>query len=216
MLYCAHKREVTTMGAHNETRTYIGLTERQVTKQWRADRAEAEYEDGHGAYAGTIATMHGDPDFFDQRKSSQREAEEFCLDKHDKWSAPIACSFLVAAKPSTRDQNRMAKAEKKFTAAGNALDEAAGKIYNEFFAAKSQMVGCKGCGSRLNREKLRKICRVDLLCPLCRQSLLSPTAQKRITRLKEKKAAAQAAVTEARKPKPSKKIGWVVGGWAAC
>lgn len=206
------------MGASDCVNTYPNMTEAQVRKVWEQDQEAAEHEYGHGAYSGTIATMHGAPNFYDNRLATQDEAYQFCIDKHEKWDAAIACSYLMAVPLGKRDETRIAKAEKKVEVADDNLNTAWKKIRAAFLATKSKNVGCGGCGSSLNRVKL---CEYSFgrpkwnLCPLCQNNLLSATAHDRLAKLQEKLLAAQAAIIEARKPKPGKKVGWCVGGWAA-
>jgi len=203
------------MGASDLVRTYNEMTQSQVEKIWRNDWEDAGHEDGFGSYSGSIATMRGKPIFHDRRFPTKREAYEFCLDKHEKWSAPIACSFYIPREPTKGDLARIKKAEEKVAAASASLSTALRKAREAFFQQKSKNVGCKGCKSSLNREKLNEMRLNPLKCPLCKTDLLTATTRAKLAALQTKLENARAAEAAARIIAPSKKIGWCVGGWAA-
>ena len=81
--------------------------------------------------------------------------------------------------------------------------------------AKSPLIGCRNsmCQSKINRKYITQ----DGACPLCRQKLLSPTAQNRIAIVGNKIAKAKKDLRNY-KPTQSKSATtevWVIGGWCS-
>jgi hypothetical protein len=226
------------MGAHDYVGTLKG-DQKAVKKAWEQIVEDDRYESGEGAYAGNATTMHGRITFYDRRLDSESEAHEFCLDKHEKWSGPVAVSFYLPAEPTEADKRRQKKAHDKFVATEQKRIDSLNKIQAAFINRKSKLIACKGCDSRLSRKHVveaRGLRPGSLafngwgdapetygwtnetnfpLCPLCKTDLMSETDRKRINALIEKGKQAQAAFAEAQGAKPSKKVAWAVGGWAA-
>lgn len=228
------------MGAHDYIVTIRETDQSKVTKAWNAQVEEDAYESGQGGYAGNATTMRGRITFYDRKLASEDEAREFILDKHNKWEGPIACSFLLPAEPTERDKARKAKAVEHFEAVEARQFACVQSIVQSFIERSSAFVGCKGCQSKLSHEKLKakvttgreakweRGCNYDgvlrtrtftmptlPVCPLCNTSLLSETDLGRIKGHEEKVKAERAKLDEALADKPSDKIAWAVGGWAA-
>jgi len=224
------------MGAHDYICTYKEADESKVRKLWEEQVEDDRCESGGGSYAGNATTMHGKVRFRDKRLASETEAHDWLLEHHEKWEAPLACSFYLPEEKGKREQSAVAKAEAKQVTVEEARLEVAQKIQAAFVERKSKLVACKGCGSRLSQEHLTRGWRKGNLqfnqrgdvktfafaslpslpaCPLCKADLLSESDQKRLATHAAKCEAAKQAVVEANKPKPGKKIGWCVGGWAA-
>jgi len=159
--------------------------------------------------------MRGRPAFFDRKLGSEDEAREFVLERHNKWEAAVAVSFYLPAKEGVRDKARVEKARTKAREAQAARSAGHKKAWEAFTGAKSGFVGCKGCKSKLSRSHIKQT-HLGVVCPLCSSPLLSATVTARLAALKGKAEKAEKAVREARAPKPSKKLGWAIGGWAAC
>jgi hypothetical protein len=216
------------MGAHDYTICYNESDQDKIRTLWDRQVEEDRMESGGGAYAGNATTLSGLINFHDRRLASEDEANEYVLDKHRKWSGPIACSFLIATEFSDRDRARIKKALDKVRGLESKQYNLALSIVKAFIARKSELVGCKGCGSRLAHDRLAGPLNRGSIsdsyvilpsvpyCPLCKVSLLSKTDQKRMKLAADKVKTAWSEHKKTSKPKPSKKIGWCVGGWAAC
>ena len=204
------------MGAHDYIVTFHEADESKVRKLWEQKVEDDRFEHGADPYNGTSTTMRGQVKFYDRRCASKGDAQEFILGRHEKWGAPIACSFFL---PAEMDKHATARADlcrEKLDKVSVKLIEANRKVRAEFAAAKSKLVACKGCGSRMSREHLLKVLdRKPIRCPLCDGDLLSETFRKKQALLTDNVKRAQDELNEALRPKPSTKIGWCVGGWAA-
>lgn len=216
------------MGAHDYTVTYDFYDKTKVKKAWESLYEEDSYESGSGAYAGNATTMGDCPQFYDKAFASRKEARRWVLDNHQKWGQPYACSFYLPKETSAAKQKRIDKAKQKLDdAKKNKLDWMNAEI-DSFSSRKSAFIGCKCCGSKLSRDWMSKGWSKGRqsnyywgfpslpTCPVCKESLLSETAKTRLERLNQKVLDAEAALEKAEAPEPSKKLGWVVGGWAAC
>jgi hypothetical protein len=216
------------MGANSYVVTLEG-DKKKVEKAWDRIVENDRYESGEGAYAGNATTMDGSITFYDRRLASYNEAYEFCLDKHDKWCGPVAVSYYLPAEQGKRDKAREEKAKAKAQAAFDKAYAVVAKANDGVRNRKSKLIGCRHCGSKLSKEHYIAKPRVEQLfnnpvgyktcstfaCPICFKVLLSETMVKRIEGHKAKIEEARLALREAQKPKPSKKIAWAVGGWAA-
>ena len=107
----------------------------------------------------------------------------------------------IAVKFRKVEENRDLQA--KACAAWAAYHEAEKAVVAKSF--KAQLVGCKKCGSRLNREYLK-----SNYCPLCGTDMRSETELHRIQRLREKAEAAEKKITEAQRKSKKGKVYWLV------
>lgn len=81
------------------------LTESQLKTKFSEYKGEQEYEHGHGAYNGTLATTHG----LDVEKKcfqTEREAHDYIADNTSKWGNARAVQF--------KDAKTVAKKEPTF------------------------------------------------------------------------------------------------------
>jgi hypothetical protein len=218
------------MGAHDYTITVRKAERSAVKKAWEEAVESDRHESGGGSYAGNATTFNGPVRFVDRKVASRREAADLVLEKHDKWDGPVAVSFYLPAESGKRAQAKAARAKDKLVAAMKKKLEVCQQINAAFASRKSKLVSCKTCGSKLSREHLTRKLRKggfdhsagtycdypnQPICPLCKISLLSETDQKRIDAHTKKVTEADNAHHAASQPSPSKKLGWVVGGWAA-
>ena len=216
------------MGAHDYIITCKTNDQSEISKLWALQQEEDEYESGRGAYAGNSTTMWGAIRFIDARCASENEARELCLDKHEKREAPIAVSFYLPAEKTKRDGQTWDKAVATYDKLWEKAKAIIVKANDAFRARKSKMIGCSSCGSRLNKERYlaNQTCAVVLrnrmgntlntfACPVCKAALVSETVLKRTKVYEPKLTVAKERIDDLRKPTPSKKVAWVVGGWAA-
>lgn len=215
------------MGAHDYTVTYTFYDKSKVKSSWGSLCEEDAYDSGSGAYAGNATTMGKNPQFYDKAFDSEAEAYQWVMDNHRKRGQPYACSFYLPKETSTAKQKRIDKAKEKLNAAKRKKLDWMNAEIDSFASRKSAFIGCKCCGSKLSRDWMSKEWtkgRQSIYywgfpamptCPICKESLLSETAKGRLERLNQKVLEAEGALKKAEAPEPSKKLGWVVGGWAA-
>jgi hypothetical protein len=206
------------MGAHDYTRYYDFYSRAKVVKAWDELVEEDMRESGSGAYAGNSTTMNGNIEFYDSRLASLDKAIDYVLDKHEKWTNPVACSFYLPSELTANQKARSDKAREAYYLLQGKVAESQKKIINDFYNRKSKMVGCPKCESRLNLAFLRSSSYLTRRpgCPLCKAPLLSQTAQDRYDALSSKLEKENKKCIALSTPKASKSLGWVVGGWAAC
>ena len=61
-----------------------------VKSQVAALYEQAQYDHGHDPYNGTISTMGDEPIFLNEEAEDVNAAYDILLEKHEKWSAPLA------------------------------------------------------------------------------------------------------------------------------
>jgi|ETNvirenome_6_85_1030632.scaffolds.fasta_scaffold00371_11 hypothetical protein len=224
------------MGAQSYTVTYSFSDKEKVSQAWKSLCENDARESGSGAYAGNSTTMGGHVNFYNKLFSSEEEAYEWVLDNHQKWGDPYACSFYIPKTPGERAEKKSKRAQEKLVQEEKKKVDWMNNEVQTFLGRKSELVSCKCCGSKLSRKHLADVRFTSLgthltyvnqfgpgpvygklpKCPLCSYSLISDTAQKKYKRLTERVSKAKKDWEESLKPSPSKKVGWVVGGWAAC
>lgn len=216
------------MGSHDYIVSYEVEDQKKVKKLWDRLVEEDRDESGGGAYAGNATTMHGKIRFHNLRCSTKDEASEIVLNKHDKWDGPVAVSYYLPVEKGQRDKNRVAKAVETYDKLWEKAKAILVKANAAFRERKSKMIGCSGCGSRLSKEHYLNNQTVHSIlnsrdgtelntfaCSVCKAVLISDTVAKRVAAYEPKLKAASNAINGAREPKPGKKLGWCVGGWAA-
>ena len=205
------------MGAHDYTRTYYVYGKVKVRDSWDELVDYEAVESGTGAYAGNSTTMGKNIGFYDLKLESEDKAKDYILEKHEKWTAPIACSFYLPSRLSAKQEIRKDKAKEAYLLLQTKISESKKKIINDFYNRKSKLVGCPKCESRLSLAFLKRgsFPTSPPACPLCKESLLSKTSQDRLVALNSKLKKEDKKCIELSTPKASRNLGWVVGGWAA-
>lgn len=223
------------MGAHSYTVTYRFSSREKVSSNWASLCEEDAYESGSGAYAGNATTMGKHVRFYDKLFSSEEEAYNWVIHNHQKWGDPYACSFYLPKTAGERAKAKIQHAKEKLVQEKKKKMEFMNEEIKAFLGRSSQFVGCKSCGSKLSRKHFANSRFTSLgshsvyrdgnyftqygrlpKCPLCSHSLISNSANAKLVKLNERVEKAERALQEAEKPSPSKDVGWVVGGWAAC
>lgn len=83
------------MGAEFNCRVYPDtLNKNGILEKWRTAVDVSRHEDGH-SYSGAIGMLRGDPEWQDKQFNSREDAEDYLCDKHEKWSGPLAVSFVT-------------------------------------------------------------------------------------------------------------------------
>lgn len=223
------------MGAFSYTVNYEFDSKEKVSAAWERLCEEDAYESGSGAYSGNATTMGKNVRFNDKRFSCQEDAYQWVIKNHQKWDDPLAASFYLPKEPVKKDLEKIKRAKQKLMEEELKKVEWMNKQVQLFIGGASQLVGCKGCGSKLNRKSFSNLKFTSLgnqsiysngtyhtswgrlpICPLCNHSLLSNSANAKLEKLNNQIEKAKKVLDDAQRPRPSKKIGWVVGGWAAC
>ncbi len=220
------------MGAELYLMTYSKDSRDAVQSAWNRQVEEDSYESGSGAYAGNATTLGRIIDWRNRMLPSQRDAEQFISKNQQKWDGPMACSFYLPAKDSSRKQAKIEKAKEKLIARQTKKYDFMLQSLNSFRNRKAALVGCKCCGSKLSLEYISKELRDGSrpsstpyswttyptlpLCAVCRTPLFSASTMERIKKLTLSVEEAEKVLKEAERPTPSKSVGWVVGGWASC
>ncbi|NBW41249.1 hypothetical protein EBR25_09640 [bacterium] len=178
--------------------------------------------------AGNATTMGKHVNFYNKLFSSEEEAYNWVINNHRKWGSPYACSFYLPKASGERAKAKIQRAKEKLMQEKKKKMEFMNEEVKAFLGRSSELVGCKGCGSKLSRKHFASSRFTSLgshysinygrlpECPLCSHPLLSNSAKAKLVKLNERVEKAEKALEEAQKPAPSKEIGWVVGGWAAC
>ena len=134
------------------------------------------------------------------------------IEKHDHRAYDQLAVRYNATKDEFKPSAKFLNAKEREKNAREAYKNLTDKINADFFGAKSEYVGCKGCGSKLSRKHLS-----HPTCPLCKNSLLSETASTRLSRsfdkIKDSKKKADDAWKADEKRRKKGKIGdvrWLV------
>lgn len=223
------------MARSSYTVTYEFSSREKVSSAWASLCEEDAYESGSGAYAGNATTMGRNVRFYDKLFSSEEEAYEWVISNHRKWGDPYACSFYLPKASGERAKIKIQWLQEKLIQEEKEKVDWINDEVQTFLERSTQFVGCKSCGSKLSRKHFSSSRFTSLgkqrvyssggrltsygklpECPLCSHSLLSNSASAKLVKLNERVEKAKKALEEAQKPSPSKEIGWVVGGWAAC
>ena len=198
------------MGSSFNYRTYTGTREYAI-KRWNSDVEDAEYESGHGGnYTGSISELGRGFTEVGKIFKNEDEAVEYIEEHHSKWDGAMAVCYYKQGGIAKSSANKKAKLEEKLKTAIRYSNQLKEKLINEIKNAKSKLIGCTKCGSKLNRKYINH----NGACPLCSNSLLSATAKKRIQVSWDKAKKAEKEF-KGYKPKTSKSATtkvWVIGG----
>lgn len=184
--------------------------EQAFKDQQRQDASENGHRDG---YSGDFQTVHKveDHSYKTDIFSDRQEAMEYCLKNADKWTSVVAVKYK---KVGEIKDAKLTKLQKRFSDAQKARREAGEKVAKAILEAKSTLVGCKDCGSKIARKRLKSV-----KCPVCNTRLVAPSAEKRLAKL-DAKVEAIGKLIDARHDELIKKakgeVRWLIAGWGAC
>ena len=141
--------------------------------------------------------------WLDETYNTRDEAED-AIERLDRgWYDSLAVKFIVPNKNSS-----IKKCEERVKTTMQSYRDLKAKLANDFLTTKSEYVGCKKCGSRLSKKYLHNV-----ICPLCSNTLLSETANNRISnaenKYKEAKKRLKEECSKSSKTKGGKKL-WLV------
>jgi len=78
------------MGGHYDSMMIRATTEEELQKKWREFIKQEEYEHGHGAYSGTLATCSGLKILEHRKFKTRRKSDEWLEDRVEKREQAIA------------------------------------------------------------------------------------------------------------------------------
>lgn len=214
------------MGSSLQFLEFTTDDKKKIQKEFDEAVEESLMEDGH-SYSGEIGMLgRSNIKWKVKVHDTLGEAEVYLSEHHYKglpaWGVPY---YL----PSTRKlpEKKIAKLKERISKTEVARFNLLDKATKKFYAAQSQTVTCKNCGSRLSRAHLKgsNLYGSDdapPYCPLigCRINkqmvcLFSRTVQNRLARLLEKEDELKTEIVILSTRVPSDKIGYIVGGWCA-
>ncbi len=207
------------MGATDAFRSFEFEDPKRAASEFNAACRRARPED-HEGYSGTIAEFEGcQLDTWTSPFENSDAAAEHILDKHEKYDDAIGVRFYLPVKLTDAKKKRIEKLFRKVETIRSKLREARTKARVAVVNAKSATIGCKKCGSKVARKYVGMTtndgAKITLPCPVCAADLFSLTVATRVAAMLAKVHAAEKELRDAKTPKSSQKVGWLIGGWAA-
>lgn len=217
------------MGAHNIEFDIPDGPASKVREAFKSRREDDRACNGHqDGYSGDFQTVD-DVEIHDKVFNDYDEAHKYCLDNAEKWSHVVAVKYRDFSHLKSKNNSvKFIKGDlvsKKLLTLKQRLDKEVEsletlrlKTYEAMKNAKSKTIGCKGCGSQINRQFVRQ----NMFCPVCsKATLMSATVQKQIENKKAKIKTLKNQVTEEEsklKTKNAKqaKLRWLIAGLGAC
>lgn len=141
--------------------------------------------------------------FYDDVLPNYDEAKKFIQNHDSGWYDQLAVQYLDL--PQGFSSKTLDALDAKLGEASKALRAAVDTV--TVIQVKAQYIGCKSCGSKLNKKFLK-----SNFCPICHADMRSETQLQKIQRLQDKVDALTAQYSEERK-KLAKKHGvrkWLV------
>lgn len=153
---------------------YFTYTERKSTKAISAELdayvRKATWREGGGGIDGGIR-------FIDKVMPDYNSAEEFIKANDKGWYDCLAVKYKEV--PRGKTTKKLEELQERLKIAHNEYTQ-----LNNYVAAKdfkSEFIGCKNCGSKINREYIK-----SNACPVCRADMRSETTQKRLEAMRAK------------------------------
>lgn len=132
-------------------------------------KKETWREGGHG--------LDGKIRFIDKVMPDYQAASDFISQNDKGWYDCLAVKFKDM--PKGKSTKKLDELKEKLKVAYNEFEK-----LNNYVAAKdfkSEFIGCKNCGSKINREYIK-----SNLCPVCKADMRSETTQKRLEAMRAK------------------------------
>jgi len=199
------------MGGSLDYRVYKTNDQTKILKYWDDAVCQSQYEDGT-SYSGAVGMLGTAIRWNDERLASEEEAVEYLSDNHSKHDIAWAVSFYLPKPPTDKQKAKSEEMKTKFHEASKKNTELRQQLVGQFREGKSALVSCKNCNSKLSREHAKRLWYHEVRCPVCSEQMLSPTALDRLEKSAARVQKAQQEWQNSYKGKPSKDIGWVVGG----
>jgi len=189
-------------------------------------RQDASNNGSREGYSGDFQTVSS-VDFHSKEFTDYNEAHDYCLDNAEKWSTVVAVKYKCfnhlkksgkALKFISGElvSNKLLTLKERLVNEKLADSNLRDKITKGIKEAKSKTIGCKNCNSQVNRKYVKQV----LCCPVCSNTLMSPTAVKQLKNKGDKLADINKQIKEETnklKTKNSKlaKTRWLIAGWGA-
>jgi len=144
------------------------VNKKQVQAYWDNYAAHEDWQEGCSGLDSPIRWL----DFVCADYNSAMQY----IESHDKgWYDSLAVKFKNTAK--IKKTKKHEDLERRYKETVNQLREIENTLFCKDF--KSQYLGCKKCGSKLNKDYLK-----SNKCPLCHEDMRSDTVLKNIARLR--------------------------------
>lgn len=161
-----------------------------IESDLQAYARQATWQEGGGGLNSPIR-------WYDEVCDDYESAKEF-ISNHDKgWYDQLAVKYRHFDKPLS--SKKLAELNVQISETRQKLRELDGKVaFKEF---KAQFISCKNCGSKLNKDYIKRN-----TCVLCGYDMRSDTTKSTIARLAEKTKTLEKAIQEEEKKLAQKKI----------
>ena len=167
----------------------ITKNQKAIESELQAYAVRKTYEEGGGGLPCSIRWI--------DRVCDDYESAKAFIEAHDKgWYDQLAVKYKHFDKPIT--SKRLTELKAQASEARKKLHDLESKVAFKDF--KSQYISCKTCGSKLNKDYIRRN-----FCALCGSDMRSDTTKNAIARLKDKVAALDIAIREEEKKVAHKK-----------
>ena len=144
------------------------VNKRSVQSHWDSVAAHEDYMEGASGLGSDIRWL----EFV---CADEKSAEEY-IKNHDKgWYDCLAVKFKKV--DNVKKTKKHEDLERRYNETVTQLSQIEGTVFCKDF--KSQYLGCKKCGSKLNKDYMK-----SNKCPLCGEDMRSDTVLKNIARLK--------------------------------
>lgn len=144
------------------------VNKRSVQSYWDSVAAHEDYMEGASGLGSDIRWL----EFV---CADEKSAEEY-IKNHDKgWYDCLAVKFKKV--DNVKKTKKHEDLERRYKETVTQLRQIEGTVFCKDF--KSQYLGCKKCGSKLNKDYMK-----SNKCPLCGEDMRSDTVLKNIARLK--------------------------------
>jgi len=148
------------MGACFDFRIYKTNDRKEIEAHFDREVEESLIEDGH-SYSGGVG-MLGKIIVWNSiaPRANKDEAEDYLSDHHEKWDNAMAVPFYISE--PVKETAKAKTLKERLEKAKKAKDELVNKTRSDFYNAKSRSVTCKGCNSRLSRDRPRRLWSTEL------------------------------------------------------
>jgi hypothetical protein len=197
--------------------------EAKIEQKRDQDRSYNGHQEGYSGDWQTINHIAFPGNFF----KTKDEAFEYCRENCDKRSG-LAVRFKSVDENSIKANKKLLKAEELIKEClkleeeiYKKITETKASIFEEAKSSKSKSIGCKECGSSINRAHLK-----SMNCPVCQNDFTSETNKGKLAKLADKREKAAVQLNELRlkykqirSDLASNAAGeekWLVYGVAAC
>ena len=183
---------------------------KELKERFEEEREEAGWEYGKGGYSGSLYEKSG-LTILDKTFENEDEAYNYLEENNCKWENAWAVPYkAVVNVDSTKKAKASQALEKVIGEREKLIKDGVSAIKN----TKSKTIGCKNCGSSVNRKYVK-----NFDCVVCHHTnaYLTPTLSKRIEAKSLKITALKATLNKLNND-TKKEVGvhYIIGGWCSC